>query len=117
MYSLPSMSAHSTLPKKPKELTFEFLNEKFTALQTEILAKPMVKSVDFRATNSYDITSSNGEAINSVGRIAVTYKDGLGSFIIYIWSYGGTYKWSWLCPCGDAEEQRIYEWLRDIQKE
>ncbi len=98
-------------------LTLEFLNEKFTVLQTELTAKPTVKSVEFRETTSYDITSSNGEAINSIGRIAVTYKDGLGSFIIYIWSYGGTYKWSWLCPCSDPEEQRIYEWLRDIQKE
>ncbi len=109
------MSTHSTLPKKPKELSLEFLNEKFAALQEELTENSMVKEVEFRETNSYDISSSNGEAIGSIGRIAVSYKDGLGSFIIYIWHHGGTYKWSWLCPCSEPEENRIYEWLRDIQ--
>jgi len=115
MYSLPSMSVHSVLSLKPKKLTFEFLNEKFSSIQSKLTENSLVNYVDLRPTNALDIISSDGEARGSVGRIAVSYKDGLGSFIIYIWDNGGIHKWSWLCPCSEPEEKYIYEWIHDIQ--
>ncbi len=115
MYSLPTMSVHSVLSLKPKELTFELLKEKFSSIQSKITENSFVKYVDLSTTTNLDIISSDGESIGSVGRITVSYKDGLGSFIIYIWNHGGIHKWSWLCHCSETEEKYIYEWLHDIQ--